>query len=141
MNSHTKFLSQWLFGMAGAIALHGAVAQATGPLAAPNPAVAPRTNPQGHDAAPSSNGNTPIGPRAPALPPSVDAGQMAASSPDSRQMFAQLDRAHRGWLNKSDVSSNLYLARHFGDCDANHDQRLSRDEVDACMTHERQQSN
>ena len=68
-------------------------------------------------------------------------GQAAAQTSDSRQLFAQLDRAHRGYLGKSDVTSNQYLSRHFGECDSDGDGRLSSAEVDACMPHESPQAN
>lgn len=141
MKPTTGFLSLLMLGAASFLAAPFAAAQATGPIATQNPAMAPQVNPQGHDAAPTSNGNAPIAPRAQPMPPTVDAGRVAAASADNRQLFVQLDRAHRGWLNKSDVTSNQYLARHFRDCDSNHDDRLSRAEVDECMAHESPQSN
>lgn len=111
-----------------------AQAQATGPLANPNPATAPQTNPLGHDAAPTASGNMPVAPRAQAMPPTVHGS-------DSRAVFAQLDRAQRGFLQKSDVTSNQYLSRHFGACDTDNDGKLSRGEVDACLAHAAPQSN
>jgi hypothetical protein len=98
-------------------------------------------NPQAHAAAPGANGNTPISPRPQAMPPTVNMGQSAAQAADSRQLFAQLDRAHRGYLGKSDVTSNQYLSRHFATCDSDGNGRLSSAEVDACMPHESPQSN
>lgn len=141
MKSIARMLSLLMFGAGSVIAAQSASAQATGPIATPNPAMAPQVNPQGHDAAPTSNGNAPIAPRAQAMPPTVDAGHVAASGADSRRVFVALDRAHRGWLNRSDVSSNQYLSRHFADCDGNHDERLSQDEVNECMAHESPKSN
>ena len=75
------------------------------------------------------------------MPPMVNAGQAAAQAADSRQLFAQLDRAHRGYLGKSDVTSNQYLSRHFAECDSDRNGRLSSAEVDACMPRESAQSN
>jgi len=141
---------KWTSGILGCTLLLGTLAfggarsadaQATGPLAAPNPPATPQQmNPQGHTA-PSANGNTPISPRPQALPPTVNAGQAAAQTADSRQLFAQLDRAHRGYLGKSDVTSNQYLSRHFAECDSDGNGRLSSAEVDACMPHESPQAN
>jgi len=116
-------------------------AQATGPLTNANPSPAPQMNPQSHAAAPGANGNTPISPRPQAMPPMVNAGQAAAHAADSRQLFAQLDRAHRGYLGKSDVTSHQYLSRHFAECDSDRNGRLSGEEVDACIPHESPQSN
>ena len=124
-----------------AIGARSASAQTTGPLTTPNPATAPQMNPQGHAAAPGANGNTPISPRPQAMPPTVNAGQPAVQAADSRHLFTQLDRAHRGYLGKSDVTSNQYLSRHFAECDSDGNGRLSSAEVDACMPHETPQSN
>lgn len=122
-----------------AFGLRDGRAQATGPLA--NPATAPQMNPQNHAAAPGANGNTPIAPRPQAMPPMVNAGRASAQAADSRQLFAQLDRAHRGYLGKSDVTSNQYLSRHFAECDSDRNGRLSSAEVDACMPLESAQPN
>jgi hypothetical protein len=87
-------------------------------------------------APPGSNGNMPIAPRPQQLPPTVSATGRAATSPantDSRGIFLSLDRAHRGYLDKSDVTSHQYLSSHFGTCDINGDGRLSEDEVQGCI--------
>ena len=88
---------------------------------------------------PSTNGNVPIGPRNPQTPPVVDAAAKAdAPSPvianiSAEQTFTTLDRSHKGYLETKDVASNKYLAGHFQECDANHDGRLAKDEVTACL--------
>jgi len=136
-----RFLSS-LAGIALAAAALDASSQATGPLTNPNPTMAPQVNPQGHDAAPTAGGNAPIAPRQQPMPPSVAGGNAAtAAAGDNRVLFARLDRAHRGYLNKSDVSSNQYLSRHFKQCDADGDGRLSQQEVNECLAHESPQSN
>ena len=140
MNTLSKYLSHAGLAAALGFAATLAGAQAAGPLANPSPATAPQMNPQGHDAAPASgpttNGNAPIAPHAPQMPPNVSSSTTVASNADSsREVFLSMDRAHRGFLDKSDVRSNRYLSSHFGDCDTNRDGQLSREEVDACLPH------
>ena len=105
------------------------IALATLAQAANEPAVAA--------APPGSNGNAPIAPRAQPLPPTVDAAGHSATPAqamaDGRGIFLSLDRAHRGYLQKSDVTSNQFLSSHFHNCDSNGDGRLSQEEVQGCI--------
>lgn len=46
--------------------------------------------------------------------------------------FDQLDSQHHGYLMRTDVSRDTWLASHFSQCDTNSDAQLSRSEYDAC---------
>lgn len=46
--------------------------------------------------------------------------------------FDQLDSQHHGYLMRTDVSRDAWLASHFSQCDTNSDAQLSRSEYDAC---------
>ena len=123
MNSMPRNLLFVLIGWAAIGATLATLAQAANGAAAGAP--------------PGSSGSAPIAPRAQPLPPTVDAAGRSATpahaAVDSRGIFLSLDRAHRGYLKKSDVTSNQYLSSHFRHCDGNGDGKLSEDEVQSCL--------
>ncbi|HZP67767.1 MAG TPA: EF-hand domain-containing protein [Rudaea sp.] len=85
-----------------------------------------------------ANGNTPMNPRSQQQPPTVGSTysndhDSAANAGNTRQMFASLDRNHRGYLTQDDVATNSYLSTNFSRCDTNGDGRLTMSEIQACM--------
>jgi hypothetical protein len=115
----------------------GAAPPGTPPVANPNssPITGQNNNPSA--TSPTANGNTPISPMNPQMPPTVGSppapGAAGSLNNGTGQLFATLDQSHKGYLNQGDVASNPYLSVHFQQCDTNHDARLSQDEVGACL--------
>lgn len=56
----------------------------------------------------------------------------AARSAARNPTFDQLDSQHHGYLMRTDVRRDAWLASHFSQCDTNSDAQLSRSEYDAC---------
>jgi hypothetical protein len=118
-------------------------ASAPSPVPSQNPDTslidAQTANPAATAQSPSSNGNLPINPRNPQMPPTVDAKAPAdATSPvianiSAEQTFTTLDSSHKGYLSPADVASHKYLSGHFAQCDGNRDGRLTQEEVGACL--------
>lgn len=46
--------------------------------------------------------------------------------------FEQLDRSGSGYLTLDDAKENPWLSKHFAQCDADRDDRVSRDEYATC---------
>jgi hypothetical protein len=101
----------------------------TNPTPNPTPNPAPMTSPT----APQSGAN-PSMPQSPAQTASpATAGTTTNMTSNGQQVFASLDRTHKGYLNQQDVASNSFLAGNFQRCDTNGDGRLTQSEVSACM--------
>jgi hypothetical protein len=86
-----------------------------GPAATTPPPVqvAPRTAPIGTNVQTLSNNNVP--------------------GANTNKVFASLDKGRKGFLDRDDVADNPFLSTHFGDCDKDGDDRLSRSEVTTCL--------
>ena len=105
----------------------------------PNPNSSPISGQNNNPSAnpPTSNGNLPISPTTPQMPPNVNTiapgstGSVATNG--TSQVFGALDQSHKGYLNQADVASNQFLSGHFQQCDRNHDGMLSQDEVGSCL--------
>src|SRR5258706_91577 len=121
-------------------------AEPTNRISTPNPETVPPVNPESSPTAgnppesqpPPGDQSTQAGEDAPmnsrnspVAPPPVSVASASSNSPN--QVFADLDRDHKGYLSQSDVAAHPFLASNFGKCDTNSDARLSMDEVFGCM--------
>ena len=89
----------------------------------PTMATAPATTP------PPTGTQTPV----PGLTPPPGTANSTAMGSSNNQVFASLDRSHKGYLSQADVASNKFLSANFQRCDTNSDGRLSQIEVSSCM--------
>jgi hypothetical protein len=116
----------------GLVALFAASAIAqTPPPASPPPATPNPTNPT---AMPQQQPrNTP--------PHAGTSGQQTMQPTDTRSgdvrsgmsmPFDTLDTKHAGYLTKNELKSDGWLAQHFGQCDSDHNLRVTRDEYATC---------